>query len=122
MTKVWNRRLQPLALGLTLTMIIIAQANVRGIDRGTEPPISYVVAIIAITSALLMIVGWISRRQRMIEWALLGVVFTYTARAVFIMFYSPWDQAVFFSIATVLMAGGAYYLEADERQSRERRG
>jgi hypothetical protein len=122
MQKVLNRRLQPVALGLTLTMIIIAQANIRGMDRGTQPPLSYLVSVIAALAALAMVIGWVSKRQRIVEWGLLGVVFTYMARAIFISIYSPWDQAIFFSLATVVLAGGAYYMEADERLMKERRG
>lgn len=113
-----GRPLKPVALGLTLTMIIVAQSNFRGADRGTQYPLSMVLAVAAAVAAVTLAVGWISRRQRIAELGLLLVVGVYTARAAFIQMVSPFDQAVWFSLATVVIAAGAYVLEAsDHRRS-----
>lgn len=109
---VFGRPLKPVALGLTLTMVIVAQANFRSEDRGTEYPLSFVLAILAVAAAVTLAVGWLGGRQKVAEIGLLLVVGVYAARAAFIQMVSPFDQAVFFSLATVVIAGGAYILEA----------
>ena len=108
----FGRPLKPVALGLTLTMVIVAQANFRGEDRGTEYPLSFVLAILAVAAAVTLAVGWIGKRQRIAEVGLLLVVGVYAARAAFIQMVSPFEEAVFLSLATVVIAGGAYILEA----------
>jgi len=112
----FGRRFQPFLLGMVLTMIIVAQANFRGMDRGTTYPLSIVLGITAIASAILLIVGWIGQYQRVIEFGLLGVVATYLTRAWFVFLAAGADQAIWFSLAAVMMAGGAYFLEANDRR------
>jgi hypothetical protein len=108
----FGRPLKPVALGLTLTMVIVAQSNLRGADRGTEYPLSIILGVLAIAAAVTLAVGWIGKRQRIAEVGLLLVVGVYAARAAFIQMVSPFDQAVWFSLSTVVIAGGAYILEA----------
>jgi hypothetical protein len=114
--RVWGRPFKPVAFGLTLAMLIIAQSNLRGLDRGTIPPLSYMVAAIAGAAIGFMVAGWVTGRQRLEEAGLLLVVAAYATRAAFIQINNPWDQAVFFSLSTVIIAGGAYMLEADSRK------
>lgn len=116
--RVLGRPLKPVALGLTLTMVIIAQSNFRGADRGTQYPLSVVLGIAAVAAAVTLLVGWIKGLQKVAEIGLLLVVGVYVARATFIQMSSPFDQAVWFSLATVIIAGGSYVLEASE----DRRG
>jgi peptidoglycan/LPS O-acetylase OafA/YrhL len=116
---VWGRPFKPVALGLTLTMLVVAQANLRGYDRGTEPPLAYVVAFLAGAAIVCMVYGWIGRSQRAAEAGFLLVVAAYTTRAAFIQMSNPWDAAVWFSLASVIIAGGAYMLEATDRGRRE---
>lgn len=124
MKRVLDRRIQPVALGLTLTMLVVAQANFRGFDRGTEPPLSYFVAVAATVAALALTVGWAMQKQRLVEFGLLMVVLAYAARAAAIAMTNPWDQAILFSLATVVLAGGSYYVEVLDRHVRslDRRG
>lgn len=110
-----GRSIKPFALMMTLTMAIIAQANFQGIDRGTEFPLSAIVGTIAALAALALIVGWAGNLRRLLEHGLLGVVLAYSIRAWFVMMSNPWDQAVFFSLAAVIGAGGAYFMEVAER-------
>jgi hypothetical protein len=112
--RVFGRPLKPVALGLTLTMIIVAQSNFRGADRGTEYPLSVVLGVLAVIAAVTLAAGWICGRQRIAEAGLLLVVGVYATRATFIQMVSPFDQAVWFSLATVIIAGGAYILEASD--------
>lgn len=111
-----GRPLKPVAFGLTLMMIIIAQSNFRGADRGTEYPLSVVLGIAAVAAAVTLIIGWATGRQTIAEIGLLTVVCVYVTRAAFIQFSTPWDQAVFFSLSTAIIAGGSYILEASERR------
>ena len=107
----WGRPLKPVALCLTITMIIVTQANLRGVDRGTQPPLSYVVAAIAALAVIALVIGWIGRDPRAMRIGLLLVVAAYSTRAVFIALVSGPDQAVWFSLATVVLAAGSYALE-----------
>lgn len=110
-----GRTIKPFLLMLTLTMTIIASSNFRGMDRGTEFPLSMIVGVVATLAAIALLVGWAGNMQMVMEYGLLGVVLAYGIRAWFIMLSNPWDQAVFFSLATVLGAAGAYFMEACER-------
>lgn len=116
-----GRPLKPVAMGLTLTMVIVTQANLRGVDRGTDAPLSYLVAGLSVAATLALIAGWFTGNGRLMRIGLLLVVAVYTARAVFIAMASGSDQAVWFSLATVIIAGGSYLLESrdDTRGSRE---
>ena len=110
-----GRTIKPFLLMLTLTMIIIASSNFRGMDRGTEFPLSMIVGVVATLAAIALLVGWAGNMPMVMEYGLLGVVLAYGIRAWFIMLSNPWDQAVFFSLATVLGAAGAYFMEVGER-------
>ena len=110
-----GRAIKPFMMLLTLTMVIVAQSNLRGIDRGVEPPLSVFLGVIAVCAAVCLIVGWVSQRKMALEYGLLAVVFVYLTRAVFIQMSSVWDQAVFFSLAVVASAGAAYFMEVAER-------
>ena len=114
--RLFGRPIKPVAFGLVLTMTIVLQANVRGIDRGTQPPLSYIVSILAFAAVIALAWGWIAGNQRCAEIGLLLVVAAYTTRAAFISLSSGPDQAVFFSLATVVIAGGSYLLEANSRK------
>jgi hypothetical protein len=111
----FGRAVKPVAFGLTLTMLIIAQANIRMADRGVVYPLSVVLAVLAILSAVMLTVGWFGRQQRLAEYGLLMVVAVYLTRAVFVFMESGPDQAVWFSLTTVIIAGGSYFLEASDR-------
>ena len=114
--RMWGRPLKPVALGLTLTMVIVTQANLRGIDRGTVPPLSYLVAVLSATAVVTLLWGWIGRNQKAAEIGLLLVIGTYITRAAFIALESGLaEQAVWFSLATVVIAAGSYALEVDDR-------
>ena len=112
---IFGRRIQPLIFLLAMTMIIVAQSNFRGLDRGTEPPLSYFVASAATISVIAFAIGWWNKRQQFIEFGLLLVVLAYISRAAFISLTQPWDQAIFFSLATAMGAGLAYYMERTDR-------
>lgn len=120
-----GRPIKPVALGLTLNMLIVAQANFRDMDRGTTPPMSTMLGVMAVVAVTALILGWVLRMQRLAEVGLLVTVFVYATRAVFIQLTNTWDEAVFFSLAAVIIAGGSYYLEVADRQLsglRARRG
>ena len=119
--RIFGRPLKPVAFGLTLAMVIIAQSNFRNADRGTEYPLSVFLGIAAVAAAVTLVVGWVGSRQRIAEVGLLLVVGVYVTRAVFIQMTSPWDQAVFFSLSTAIIAAGSFMLEAAEPE-RGRRG
>lgn len=117
----WDRRphphflrhpFRPLVLGLFFTMLIVFQSNIRNMDRGTSPPMSYFVAGIALASSLALIVGWFRKDVRTIKAGYLLVAAAYMTRATFIMLANPWDQSVFFSLASAFIAAGAYIAES----------
>jgi hypothetical protein len=111
-----GRPMKPVAMGITLTMVVVASSNWRGFDRGTEPPLSYVVAALATTAIIALLWGWFGRNQRAAEIGLLLVVAAYSTRAAFVYLSSGLDQAVYFSLASVIIAGGSYLLEASSRR------
>lgn len=117
----WDRRqhphflwhpFRPLVLGLFFTMLIVAQSNIRNMDRGTAPPMSYFVAGIALASSLALIVGWFRKDVHTIKAGYLLVAAAYMTRATFIMLANPWDQSVFFSLASAFIAAEAYIAES----------
>lgn len=110
-----GRAIKPFLLMMTLTMLIVAHANFRGIDRGTQVPLSYVVGTVAALAAVALLAGWAGNLPRLLEYGLLGVVLAYSIRAWFVMMSNPGDLAVFFSLAAVVGAGGAYFMEVAER-------
>lgn len=110
-----GRPFKPVALGLTLNMLIVAQSNFRGVDRGTIEPLSTIVAVLATVAVAFLILGWVMRLQRLAEAGLLLTAAVYMTRAAFIQFTNAWDQAVFFSLAAAIIAGGSYYLEVADR-------
>lgn len=110
-----GRAIKPFLLMMTMTMVIVAQANFRQLDHGTEYPLSLIVGTVAALAAVALLAGWAGNLPRLLEYGLLGVVLAYGIRAWFIMLSSPWDQAVFFSAAAVIGAGGAYFMEVAER-------
>lgn len=112
---IFGRTIKPFMLLLTLTMIIVAQSNLRGIDRGVQPPLSIFLGVIAVIAVVCLLLGWIARLRRVMEYGLLAVVLVYLTRTVFIQLSSAWDQAVFFSLAVVVSAGSAYFMEVAER-------
>ena len=112
-----GRPFQPLILGLVLTMVIVAQANFRLVDRGTVFPLSVFVGVMATCSALMLGTGWVFRWRRVMEYGLLLVVAAYLTRATFIYLASSFDTAVWFSLTTAFMASGAYFLEANARRT-----
>lgn len=115
---VFGRPFEPLTLGLVLTMIVVALANWHQSDRGTEYPLSAVVAGAATTTAIMLAVGWTFRKRLLVEYGLLAVVLVYSTRAWFILISDEGriDNAIWFSLATCVMAGGAYFLEANDRR------
>lgn len=115
-----GRPFKPVAFGLILTMIVVAQANFRGLDRGTLPPLSYVVAFLAGSAVAAMLIGVIAESNRALRIGFLLVVAAYTMRAAFIQMSNPGDAAVFFSLASVIIAGGAYMYEALDRPAGRR--
>src|SRR5574343_425785 len=95
----WHRRqhpqflwhpFRPLVLGLFFTMLIVFQSNIRNMDRGTAPPMSYFIAGIALAASLALIVGWLRKDIRTIKMGYLLVAAAYTTRATFIMLTNPW--------------------------------
>jgi hypothetical protein len=114
----WGRPVKPVAAGLTLNMLIVAQSNFRGMDRGTLPPLSWILGTAAVVAVACLIIGWVSNSQHLAEVGLLLTVGVYVARATFIMLENPWDQAIFFSLAVIVIAGGSYFLEANDRRGR----
>jgi len=112
----FGRPLKPVALGLTLTMAVVATVNIQGMDRGTVPPLSYLVALLAVSSVVTLLWGWLGGHQKAAEIGLLLVVGTYATRAVFIALASGiGEPAVWFSLATVVIAAGSYALEVNDR-------
>ena len=113
---VFGRPLKPVAFGLTLTMIVVTAVNVQGMDRGTIPPLSHLVAALAAVSVLALAYGWAFGHQKAAEIGLLLVIGTYATRATFIAFASGLTEpAVWFSLSTVVIAAGSYALEVNDR-------
>jgi hypothetical protein len=70
----FGRPFEPLLLGLTLTMVIVALANWSASDRGTQYPLSVVVALAASVAAITLVIGWCCKARRLVEYGLLAVV------------------------------------------------
>lgn len=110
--RIFRHPFRPLVLGLFFTMLIVAQANIRNMDRGTAPPMSYFVAGIALAASVALIVGWFRKDVSIIKAGYVLVAAAYMTRATFIMLTNPFDQSVFFSLASAFIAGGAYLAES----------
>lgn len=112
--------LQPVAAGFALAMVVVMVQNLREEDRGIHPPLSYILVIAAAAAAAALIAGWVGQRARLMQLGLLLVFLTYVTRAAFVALSTPGDQAVFFSLAISIIAGGSWWLEV--RHPRGERG
>ena len=115
---IWGRPFKPVAFGLSISMCTVLAVNVAGDDRGTQAPLTTFLAVAASAALTMLLYGWWARSQLAAEAGLLLVVLTYMTRAAFIYLSSGWDQAVAFSVASSVIAGGAYLLEAADHGGR----
>lgn len=110
---VGGRPAHPVALGLTLTMFILASYNTfgKGALDGTQPWAS-VVAVTAAATCAVLTVGWWRQSQRLTEYGLLAVFGIEIARSIAITLVAGVDTiGVWLGLATATIAGGSYLLE-----------
>lgn len=112
--RILGRPIKPVALGLALNVLVIAQANIRNDDRGIGQGLAYLLALAAGAAFVLLCAGWFMKRQRLAEYGLLLTAGVYMTRAIFVALENPWDQAIFFSVGAAIIAGGSYLLEATD--------
>lgn len=108
-----NRPIKPVALGLTVVMTTLAIANILDAGLLGDNALSHTLAVFAVTSAILLTLGWITGKQRIAEIGLLTAAAVNVARSSFLLFtFGPGQQSVWLSLGVTVIAGGAYLLES----------
>ena len=112
-----GRPVKPLALGLAIMSAVLVGYNL--IDAGFlgASLLGDVVAAGFAAAAVLLTAGWVTGSQTMAETGLLVATGMLVTRSAFLLLsVGVRFEAVWLGLATAVMAGGAYLLEAwDER-------
>lgn len=109
---IFGRPVKPVAFGLGVYMLAFMVYNI--IDRGVFGPSRWgdVIAVIAGSALTLLMVSWIANSQRLAEIGLLLSSTVFFIRGVFLLLTLGWgSEGVYYSIASAIIAGGAYFLE-----------
>lgn len=109
---VWGRPIKPVALGACILMATLTIYNI--VDKGVfgDLILGDVVAVLSGASLIMMLTGWFGRSQRMAEFGLLAGCISYVMRGAFVLFYNgPLAEAVWLSLGSTTILGGAYLLE-----------
>lgn len=115
---VFGRRVQWVALGMTILMVTLVVINVANSGVLEATPLGDVVAVLAATSAALLVAGWWSRVHAFTELGLLAAGAVYAARAVFILLLDGPVMGVFLSVGACVIAFGSYLSERESGQPR----
>ena len=111
---------KPVLLWGAISMAIMAQANFRNADRGLQYPLSTIVAVISLSGLVLVVASAIAKSTVLVQVALLGIFLAFTTRTVFVWMQTPFEQAGWYGIAAMALAGGAYFVErADDMTGRD---
>lgn len=118
-----GRPIRPVLLWSTLTMAIIAQANLRALDRGVDGGHAVILATVAMTALALIVGAWITRNSRMAELGLLLTGGVWLTRTLFVWLTNgPEEQAGYFSAAAAILAFTTYMIERTDRHTGEGKG
>lgn len=119
---VLGRPLKPVGLAVMVGMFVTA---VEALD--SDAAIGHglwaaIVAAVALVAALLLLLGWVLRHQRLAEHGLLIAFAVWIARVVLYHQTHPFWDRYFLAACWALVAGGAYLLEvSDPNGENERR-
>lgn len=114
-----GRPLKPLAFGMAIAMVVLCLAGL--FDTGALDGSLWgdVVALIAAASCTSFMAGWWARNQPMAEAGLLLACWVFTTRAAALLFIGGAGSiAAWLSIASAIIAGGAYVLERTDPRVR----
>ena len=109
---VWGRPIKPVALGLSMSMLVLCVFNT--IDAGVllETQVGDVVAVMSGIAAFLLIAGWVGKSQMMAEWGLFLAGMTMTLRSAFLFVLQGGSNiGVWLGVGTAVVAFGAFLLE-----------
>jgi hypothetical protein len=119
--KVWGRPVKPVALALTITMLIIAWAAVTNVGVLNSSSWADLLAGSALLTAGVLVAGWVRSSQRLAEVGLLLASFVWATRFWLIVLVNPGNitlEGLWLSVCWVVVASGSYLLEkADQRAS-----
>ncbi len=115
--RVLGRPIKPVALGLSLTMLVVFWVNVRDTGRVTDELLAHLLTVLAGVAFVLLVAGWVWTRQRLAETGLLLAAATLFTRSMFLYLTGGiTEQAVWLTLASAITAAGAYLLEkTDDR-------
>ena len=110
--KVWGRPVKPVALGFCVLMGTLAVYNIRGIGLLGDTAWSHAVGVLAGTSALMMLVGWIGKRQALAKYGLFAAAITYLIRLFYLLLTEGiTNQSFWLSLGAAIIASGSFFLE-----------
>jgi hypothetical protein len=110
---IFGRPFKPVALGLSIAMIVLVTVNIHGTGHLGEGWLGHIVAAISGTSLVFLVGGWWARWQIWAEIGLLLAAFTYITSGLFLLFTDWTEQSAYFAFSTALIAGGAFWLEVN---------
>lgn len=111
-----GRPVKPIALPAAFLMAVLMVYNI--VDAGVlhDLWLGDIVSILAGVSCIMLVLGWIIRSQRLIEFGLLAGCVVYVMRASFVIFVDGFAQSFYLSLGAAGLFGGAYFLESWGRQ------
>jgi len=110
---IFGRPFKPVALGLSLAMLVLVVANIHGTGRLGEGWLGHVIAVVSGFSLFFLMGGWWTRWQVWAEIGLLLACSTYLTRGIFLGLTDLQDQSMWLSFSSALIAGGAFWLEVN---------
>lgn len=109
---IMGRPLKPVALGLSLSMIVLTVFNTSDLGILRDAVIGDVVGIMAAISASCLIAGWVFRSQHMAEAGLFIAGLTMVLRSAFLFaLVGIGNIGVWLGVGTAIVALGAFLLE-----------
>ena len=108
----FNRPIKPVALGITVLMIVLTIFNIQEDGIFGDTVLATGIALMAFTSAACLCFGWFGRGQMMAAAGLLLASITCVVRSVFaLLVIGPADQTMWLSLGAGIISGGAFLLE-----------
>ncbi len=113
----FNRRVRPLSLGLSLACLVVFWTDVlkredagETFDHGS--PEGIMTGLLALVCVISLWAAFWRKNEQWMRWGLLGSAGIFSVRSAYILLDRGWDStSMWLSVCIVIMASGAYLLE-----------
>lgn len=117
---VLGRPVKPVAFTLMMTMLVLTVANLAGVGILGLHSMANFLAGVAVSTGVILFLGWWMRSQGLAEAGLLAASFVWTGRfwlALFLTDEPLIQEGTWFSLLWALVAAGSYLLERTDSSS-----